>query len=471
MNVAPLEHVLDFWKPSVDAVPSDSPGAYREPGDAPVRGINVWRGSSAPCRYQVKDHDVGFRLFASVHPIPEVPARAEAVAEILDADGAHHSYVLWFRNEGAVVVPFDPDEAVEAFWHEDYVPLADRTALPKAVLALYYNIAKPLMPRALRQRLRRSMAHRALASPSSLAWPADQSLDMLQRFLLRLIMLASDRQELEFAWFWPDRRPWAVTLTHDVETAAGLARVPHVADLERARGLRSSFNMVPRDYDVPGSLVSDLSRDGFEVGVHGYTHDGLLFSSRAVFDERANTIREFAHRWDAAGFRSPATYRNREWLPLLGLEYDSSYSNTAPCEPQPGGCGSFFPFPLDGMTELPITLPQDHTLFELLAERGPGTWMNVLDLIRRANGMACVLAHPDPAAGYMGMPENETSYVTLLDEVAASDAWTPVPRDLARWWRTRAATPRPDVRRLEGASWGTAVLDESGEIRITAPER
>jgi peptidoglycan/xylan/chitin deacetylase (PgdA/CDA1 family) len=284
-------------------------------------------------------------------------------------------------------------------------------------------------------------------------------------------MLATDKRELEFSWFWPDRHPWAVTLTHDVETAAGLARVPHVAELERARGLRSSFNMVPHDYNVPDSLVSDLDRDGFEVGVHGYTHDGLLFSSRAVFDERAVAIKEAARRWGSVGFRSPATYRNREWLPLLGLEYDSSYSNTAPCEPQPGGCASFFPFPIDGMTELPITLPQDHTLFELLEKRGPDTWLSVLDLVRRANGMACVLAHPDPAAGYIGMPENEASYVTLLDEVAASDAWTPVPRDLARWWRSRSDAGPAEIGRLEGAAFGRVLLDESGMLTIDPPSR
>jgi hypothetical protein len=416
------------------------------------------------------DHAAGFPIYASVHPIDEVPASAEAVADILDPSGRHHSYVLWFPAEGAVVMPFDPDEAVESFWHEDYVPVAGRTALPKPLLALYYNVAKPLMPRALKQRLRRSLAHRALASPTSLEWPADQSLDLLQRFLLKLIMLGSDRRELEFAWFWPDGHPWAVTLTHDVETVAGLARVPHVAELERVRGLRSSFNMVPHDYDVRDSLVRDLNGDGFEVGVHGYTHDGLLFSSRAVFDERAEAIKEAARRWGAAGFRSPATYRNREWLPLLGLEYDSSYSNTAPCEPQPGGCASFFPFPLGGMTELPITLPQDHTLFELLEQHGPDTWLSVLGLIREANGMACVLAHPDPAPGYIGMPENEASYVRLLDEVAASNAWTPVPRDLARWWRARAGA-RPDAGGVGDLAFGRAVLDTAGTVTIVPPER
>jgi peptidoglycan/xylan/chitin deacetylase (PgdA/CDA1 family) len=471
MTLLPLDRALAFWKPALDPAVAEGLAVYTDPEEPPARGINALRAGSEPASYRLADGGPGFRLFARVHPIETVPPSAEIVAEILDASGAHYSYVLWFPGTGSVVVPFDPNEAVELFWHEDYVPVADRTALPKPLLALYYSVGKRLMPAGLRRLLRRSMARRALTSPSALDWPADRSLDLLQLLLLRLIMLAIGRQELEFAWFWPDRHPWAVTLTHDVETADGLARVKHVAELERARGLRSSFNMVPRDYDVPDSFVRELGEDGFEVGVHGLTHDGLLFSSRAVFDERAPAIRDFARRWGATGFRSPATYRNREWLPLLEFEYDSSFSNTAPCEPQPGGCGSFFPFPLDGMVELPITLPQDHTLFELLQETGPETWLDVLRLIRGSNGMACVLAHPDPTAGYTGMPANEASYVGVLDAVAGSEAWTPLPRDLARWWKARAETTAGDISALEGASFGTAVLDASGRVSIVPPAR
>jgi peptidoglycan/xylan/chitin deacetylase (PgdA/CDA1 family) len=468
VTVTPLEHAVDFWKPAIDALELQGLAVYRNPGQAPVRGVNALRAAAPPRRYRVADGGTSFSIFAAVHPIRDVPPSAEIVADILDAAGEHYSYVVRLPAEGAIVVPFDPNEAIESFWHEEYVPPAKRTALPKPLLRLYYSL-KPLMPRGLKRRLRRSMAHRAVASTDLLGWPTDQSLDLLQRFLLRLIMLASGRQELEFAWFWPDRHPWAVTLTHDVETADGLARVPHVADLERERNLRSSFNMVPRDYEVPDPLLRSLDGGGFEVGVHGYTHDGLLFSSRAIFDERVVVIREFARRWGASGFRSPATYRNREWLPLLGFEYDSSVSNTAPCEPQPGGCGSFFPFSLGGMLELPITLPQDHTLFELLEETGADTWLTCLARIREANGMACVLAHPDSAAGYIGSAGNEAHYLRLLDTVASSEAWTPLPRDLARWWRARAATPPAEIASIEGASWGTAVLDSSGRVEIVPP--
>jgi peptidoglycan/xylan/chitin deacetylase (PgdA/CDA1 family) len=315
------------------------------------------------------------------------------------------------------------------------------------------------------------MARRAEGSERFLEWPSDRSLDQLQRLFLRLVLMASGRQDLQFAWFWPDGHPWATILTHDVETAGGLARIPHVAQMERQRGLRSSFNLVPLDYEVPGSLLDSLREDGFEIGVHGYTHDGLLFSKWSTFLERVPTINECGRQWNASGFRSPATYRNQEWFHLLGFEYDSSMTDTAPYEPQPGGCASLFPFPIDHLVELPMTLPQDHTLFGLLGQTDSDTWLTKLRQIKDANGMACVLTHPDPVRGYIGLAENEAHYIGLLDAVADSEAWTPLPRDLARWWRARMLVRSAEAGAAEGVSYGRAVLDPSGRLEILPPSR
>jgi peptidoglycan/xylan/chitin deacetylase (PgdA/CDA1 family) len=466
--VSPLDHAIGFWKPLMDPQQLRALARYRDPGQPPVPGINAVRASSDARSYRVVHAGTEFSLFAAVHPIEDVPESAEVVADILGPSGNHYSYVLWFPKADAFVVPFDPNAAVKAFWHEEYVPPANRTALPKPVLAAYYAV-KPLLPGRVKQGMRRSMARRALASERALEWPTDESLDLLQRFLLRLILVASGRENLRFAWFWPERRTWAVVLTHDVESAEGLANVPHVVEMERARGLRSSFNLVPRDYEAPGSLLEDLSEKGFEVGVHGYTHDGLLFSKWSTFEQRVAVINEYGRRWRASGFRSPATYRNLDWFHMLEFEYDSSVSNSAPCEPQPGGCCSFFPYSVGGLIEVPITLPQDHTLFELLEQTDATTWLTCLEHIKDANGMACVLAHPDPGGGYIGSAQNEPHYARLLDAVAASEAWTPLPRDLARWWRARALARPTEIGDIEGISFGTAILDPSGRLEIVPP--
>jgi predicted glycosyltransferase/peptidoglycan/xylan/chitin deacetylase (PgdA/CDA1 family) len=468
----PLHHAITFWKPLIKKSELDALARYADPEKKPEPGINVWKTSVAPAPYVVAQGQVRFSIFAAVHPIAAVPDSAEVIAEIRTDAGDHHSYVLWNPSNRSLIMPFDPNAATEAFWYEEYVPRGERTVLPKAVLSVYYAVLRSLLPRAIKYPLRRLVARRAYAAKRFLEWPIDDSLDRLQRFLIGTIMLASDRRELKFGWFWPNKRPWAVVLTHDVETADGLAHLHRIADIERARGVRSSFNLVPLDYPVSGSIVRGLRDDGFEIGVHGYTHDGLLFSNWTTFAQRLVTINEFGRQLGASGFRSPATYRNQHWFHMLGFEYDSSLADTAPFEPQAGGCASLFPFQVDdGLIELPMTLAQDHTLFGLLGETNAQTWLTKLRQIKKVNGMGCVLTHPDPAPGYVGMPENEEHYTKLLDTIVASGAWVPLPRELARWWRTRMLTPADELDCIDGSSVGTAVLTPSGQLEVVPPLR
>ena len=69
-------------------------------------------------------------------------------------------------------------------------------------------------------------------------------------------------------------------------------------------------------------------------------------------------------------------------MPRLGFDYDSSYSDTDPYEPQPGGCCSYLPYFNENMVELPITLPQDHTLFSILQRPDADVWIGKADFLR-----------------------------------------------------------------------------------------
>lgn len=468
MTDGPFRHALAFWKPLADGDELEVMARYGSPGDRRRGCVNSWRADGDPQQYRVTHDGVRFSLFAVVHPIDVVPDGAAPLAEITDLYGKHHSFVLWFAEERCAVIPFDPSAAVEALWFEHYVPEARRTVLPMPVLAAYYSV-KPLIPASLRRQLRRLVARNAEQAEPFLSWPSDQSLDQLMNLQLRLMLMVLDRENMPFVWFWPDGHPWAAILTHDVETAAGLANVAHVAQVEEQRHLASSFNFVPYDYEVPGSVLSELRDSGFEIGVHGYKHDGLMFSAWPIFLERVVAVNEYGRRWGAAGFRSPATYRNPEWFHLLGFEYDSSMTDTAPFEPQPGGCGSLFPYLADGLIELPMTLPQDHTLFCLLGHTDSAVWLAKLARIRDACGMACVLTHPDPGEGYVGRAENEVRYGEVLDFIADSDAWTPLPCELSRWWRERSVIEPGSDEMPNRATLGHAMLDERGALRVVAP--
>ena len=200
---------------------------------------------------------------------------------------------------------------------------------------------------------------------------------------------------------WPDNKRFALILTHDVESRKGLDRCLAIADLERSRGFRSSFNFVAKKYDVPAELRCHLEEIGFEIGVHGLYHDGKKFNSLKIFNSRVPEINHYLREWNAVGFRAPSMHCNLKWIGQLEIQYDMSTFDTDPFEPKSQGVGTIFPFVVstgngnNGYVELPYTLPQDFTLFILLGKENCDIWKRKLDWIAENRGMALINVHPD----------------------------------------------------------------------------
>lgn len=303
----------------------------------------------------------------------------------------------------------------------------------------YYRI-KPILPRRLQIELRRVFARR-LRERCRAVWP---------------IYDPAGRPPPGWAG-WPGGRRFALVLTHDVETARGHDRCRRLAAMEARRGMRSSFNFVPERYPVSGALREWLTGGGFEVGAHGLRHDGRLFASRAVFLERAARINRYLERWGAVGFRAPAMHHNLEWLHALNVEYDLSTFDTDPFEPQPDGAGTCFPFwvagggPGRGYVEMPYTLPQDFTLFVLLGETDIRIWEEKLRWIAKCGGMALINTHPDYMAFDRRRPAADEYPPALYErflELAATEFeglfWQALPREVARFIRSRETAPASD---------------------------
>jgi glycosyltransferase involved in cell wall biosynthesis len=258
---------------------------------------------------------------------------------------------------------------------------------------------------------------------------------------------------------WPEGKKFAVVLTHDVESKAGLHKCPSLMQLELDLGFRSSFNFIPEgNYGVPSELREELTATGFEVGIHDLKHDGHLFASHREFKRRAVRINDYAREWGASGFRSGFMMRNLDWLHDLDVQYDASTFDTDPFEPQPDGGHTIFPFwvprPNDGFVnhqrstinsssrgyvELPYTLPQDFTLFSLLRETTVDIWLRKLDWIAQNGGMVLVDAHPDYMA-FSGTPSRKGGeyrvelYKQLLEHVRSKysgEYWQALPREVA----------------------------------------
>jgi len=301
---------------------------------------------------------------------------------------------------------------------------------------LYYAL-KPLLPRALRYYLRQKYS-RFSGAGFSLGWPIEQHYVEFLWHVVQQLMRSLGQQSLSFQHFWPAGKPYALVLTHDIETRHGEAFVREVADLEESLGFRSSFNFVPETYAIDFPLLQELKERGFEVGVHGLKHDGTLFNSQVQFLEKARQINQDLRKFGAVGFRSPLTIRNPEWMQALEIEYDLSFFDTDPYEPMPGGVMSIWPFTIGHFVELPYTLPQDSTLYIALGEQTSQIWMKKLDFIEQHFGMALINTHPD----YLENPRLWEIYVDFLTAVKEhGHYWLALPCEAARWWKMRCDLP------------------------------
>jgi hypothetical protein len=257
---------------------------------------------------------------------------------------------------------------------------------------------------------------------------------------------------------WPENRQFALVLTHDVESRAGLEQVKPLAEIEMQHGFRSSFNFIPEgEYQADDQLRRWLVSNGFEVGVHDLYHDGKLYVSHELFQKHAQGINGYLKAWNAVGFRSGFMHHQLEWLHDLEILYDMSTFDTDPFERQPDHVDTIFPFFVPnpalkasgfpdvgarrgGYYELPYTLPQDSTLFLLLGEKDAGIWCSKTTWIASRGGMVLINTHPDYMRMESAMDGRErypvaryVEFLRFLNERCRGQYWMALPRDVAGW--------------------------------------
>jgi GT2 family glycosyltransferase/peptidoglycan/xylan/chitin deacetylase (PgdA/CDA1 family) len=325
----------------------------------------------------------------------------------------------------------------------------DRSEGRSLLMKAYYAL-KPLLPRWLQLAMRRRYAVRQ-AKVEFPRWPIEPILVERRVAALRAELQASGASALPTVATWPDDHRFAAILTHDVEGPKGVALVREIMAIEQRHGFRSCWNFVGDWYEIEEGLFGHVRAEGHEIGLHGIKHDCKLFESRANFDSELPEIHRKLHEWDVAGFRAPATHRNADWMEELGAAYDSSFPDTDPFEPLGGGCCSILPFFLGEMVELPITLVQDHTLWEILRRDNIDLWTEKSDWIAANGGLINLIVHPD----YLDRPERLRMYEEFLVYLKQLDGgWNALPREVAEWWRARrdlgCVTDGPQSARVVG---------------------
>jgi peptidoglycan/xylan/chitin deacetylase (PgdA/CDA1 family) len=314
-----------------------------------------------------------------------------------------------------------------------------------------YYMVRPFVPIRLRQYLQ----HTTRPETGEGEWYIETG--MLDEYA-RQIPEGTWRQIVDF---WPGGKRWGLVLTHDVETEVGFRNIEPVVRLEERYGFRSSWNLVAKKYPIDRGYVDELKSRGFEVGIHGYNHDGKDYLSRGLFRRRVRYVNRAIREYGAVGFRSPQTHRNLEWMQELDVAYDSSCFDIDPFQPMPGGTGSIWPFRAGKFIEIPYTVPQDHVLFITLREETNEIWKRKSRWLIDRHALVCLITHPD----YLLEPKLMAHYENYLAFLAEQrEGWHGTPAQLAAWWEARersTVVAGNGGGRVEGpaADFGATILD------------
>ena len=334
-----------------------------------------------------------------------------------------------------ILLPFDPDEVIDNLRLERYSG-CQLSEFEKALKRAYYRIRHhtTLQLRGYVQRLR-AANWKGKRFPQ---WPVDTTVENLSEALLLHSLRVNQQERIPFVWFWPDGAQACVTITHDVETAAGRDVCAEVMDLDESFGFRSSFQIVPEGrYTLSREFLNSFRNRGFELCVQDLNHDGRLFDDLEEFRRRAARINRFAREHDAKGFRSAVLYRNPEWFEYLEFSFDMTIPNVAHLDPQQGGCCTVTPYFIGDLVELPLTTTQDYMLFYILKQRSVDLWKVQIELILAKNGLVTILVHPD----YVIEADMRVVYkdlLAILNEMRVHDhLWFALPSEIAQWWRQR----------------------------------
>ena len=263
-------------------------------------------------------------------------------------------------------------------------------------------------------------------------------LDALRFILVRAIEKSSQKKLHRKKW---NGKKYACIITHDVDTRKGLQKAKHLKKLEEKYDVPSAWYIPSKDYKLDPETVKELANHG-EIGAHDTRHDGKLAQlpkQKLVkrFREAKQTLEKIIN-CSIEGFRAPLLQHNVDIIRALedaGYTYDTSIPTWEPKHPyimKPHGVGSVNPVKMSGIVEIPISLPQDHQMINVLGLTPKQTveaWMKLKEAIGDIGGICTVLVHPSYELAY---PKNLNIYEDLINNFATDDdAWVTVPTEIA----------------------------------------
>lgn len=222
--------------------------------------------------------------------------------------------------------------------------------------------------------------------------------------------------------------PTPVVLSHDLDSPEGVSNfLSMFAPMEEAAGARSTNYIVPCDWPIDHGQVGELVQRGHELGIHGHDHAGRTpFADDATRRQRLEAARPLIERYGCKGYRAPSLMRSPPLLrALAGLyAYDSSVPTSGGLFPVPNnGCASARPFELEGIAELPLSMPRDGSMRFLgdTPDRIADTWLACAGRIAAMRGVVVLLTHCE--RHFSGNEPMLAAYRRFVETVAGDDRY------------------------------------------------
>lgn len=346
------------------------------------------------------------------------------------------------------------------------------------------------------------------ADPAQIPWVnhyLDLLLDTIRQGFTRLGLPLIQK------WYWPGGKPFAASLSHDVDRIhrreffllasnalrslrslsrlrlgqAGrrLAEMGHLLtihedpqanfqrwlDLEREYGFRSSFYFLggPRwrrhgaRYNLKApetrQIIATIARQGWEVGLHGsyYASEDRrrLQQEKQELEALLRTTVQ-GHRQHYLHLRPPDSWRAQE---AAGFVYDTTYGYRFKAGFKANICFPFFPYDIEAkrhlhILELPLIF-MDSNYRSALSEQGWKLIWPLLETTKRHHGLITFNFHSCGVdrRSYPGWFE---LYIRLLDCLKDQDAFVAPGAEIATWWEQRNYLEFVDSKRTPtGLTW------------------
>ena len=194
-------------------------------------------------------------------------------------------------------------------------------------------------------------------------------------------------------------KPTPVLLTHDIDSLEGLKKLPMFIKEEESVGARSTNFVVPCSWPLDHDILSGLAASGHEIGIHGFDHSNTTaFLNEPVIAKRIDKMQDLIGRYKITGYRAPSLLRTRKLLRELSraFTYDSSIPTSGGLFPIPNnGCASARHFMVEGIHEIPLSMPRDGSLLFLGYQPNEikDIWLTCADKISSSGGVIVLLTH------------------------------------------------------------------------------